>query len=274
MTTEIIIRLIAGVFLTLCNAFFVTIEFALTRLPQYDLEKLKKTKGLERAVEMLDKLEIYLTGCQLGITLSSILLGIVSEPAVTKLIKPLVTFIGISASSVPIVSIVIAVIIINFFHKVFGEQTPTYLGVERPKQVARYCAEPHYWWTKIMYPIIYAGDGAAKALLRLFGVEMSRSWTKVETESEKNGELDYKAEDIRKKVFDILVEGKFSKDRRNEIIKTIEIGEKPVSDILIKIEDVVFLQNNVPFKDNFKTIRNNSYVRYPLFDNSKKILSE
>src|SRR6056297_3767638 len=152
MTAEIAIRLLSGLFLVLANAFFVSIEFALTRLRQFSKDEIKDDKGLERAWEMTKELEIYLTGCQLGISVTSILLGIVAEPAVTQVLRPVVGLFGIEGQALSAISIVVGIVIINLIHKIWGEQSPTYLGVERPRQVARYLAPGLYWWVKITYP--------------------------------------------------------------------------------------------------------------------------
>ncbi len=74
---EIALRLVGGIFLTGMNAFFVVTEFALTRLPQ--LDPADDPPGMQRARRITEELEIYLTGCQLGITMSSILLGVVAD---------------------------------------------------------------------------------------------------------------------------------------------------------------------------------------------------
>ena len=85
---EVGVRLLAGGALILANGFFVAIEFALTRVRQYSEAEFDEP-GLRRAWEMTDELEIYLTGCQVGITASSIAVGIVAEPALAALFEPL-----------------------------------------------------------------------------------------------------------------------------------------------------------------------------------------
>lgn len=122
----------------LANAFFVATEFALTRLRQYRQEEIQENSGLSRAWKMTERLEIYLTGCQVGITSTSILLGVIAEPAVTQLIELLIAGAEIGSFTTHGISIVLSVVLINFAHTIWGEQTPTYLGVEKAKTVARY----------------------------------------------------------------------------------------------------------------------------------------
>jgi Hemolysins and related proteins containing CBS domains len=155
---ELTLRLVGGVLLILANGFFVAIEFALTRVRQYP-ESEFDVPGLRRAWAMTQDLEIYLTSCQVGISATSIAVGIVAEPALTSLIDPvfertLLTSIGAGG--------ILAFVIINLLHLTHGEQTPTYLGVERTKFVARYGATPLYWFAKLLYPVIVLGDSVAK----------------------------------------------------------------------------------------------------------------
>ena len=258
MTAEIAIRLLSGLFLVLANAFFVSIEFALTRLRQFSKDEIKDDKGLERAWEMTKELEIYLTGCQLGISVTSILLGIVAEPAVTQVLRPVVGIFGIEGQALSAISIVVGIVIINLIHKIWGEQSPTYLGVERPRQVARYLAPGLYWWVKITYPFILLGDGLAKQTLRLFNVEMTRSW--VEEESS--------PADIKGKIGELLKSGGLSEDRRDEVVKALEIDEIPVREIMVPREDIISLSSLNDISENLNVIRSHMQSRYPLIGES------
>ncbi len=136
MTVDIAVRLAAGFGLVLVNAFFVTTEFALTRIRQLPAEDFEGSRNLRRAWEMTERLEIYLTGCQLGISVSSILLGVIAEPAFTALLEPLFGAVDWSAGTRHVVAVTLAVVLMNLIHKIWGEQAPTYLGVERPREVS------------------------------------------------------------------------------------------------------------------------------------------
>lgn len=267
MDTEVVLRLIAGVLLILANAFFVTTEFALTRIRQLPAEEFQGSRNLRRAWEMTERLEIYLTGCQLGITASSILLGVIAEPAITALLEPLFGAIDWSAATRHTVSVVVAIAIMNLVHKIWGEQAPTYLGVERPKQVAETFAPGLYWWTKIMYPVIIAGDGLAKSTLRLFGVEITRSWTEDEGG---DGEMDATDAPIegrfaaRQEMLKLLgrVEG-LAPDRRDEVVAALDIGDRPIAEIMVERDDIVALRDD-DVGVLAQLVRENPHTRFPL----------
>jgi len=261
-SVELILRLAGGVLLTGTNAFFVVAEFALTRLPQMDPSD--DGPGLSRARRMTNELEIYLTGCQLGITTSSILLGVVAEPAFTIVLRPLFEGLGMSMSVTQGISVVVAVVLINLIHKIWGEQTPTYLGVERPRQVARYTAAPLDWWIKITYPFIMAGDGLAKATLGTFGVEVKRSWTDAETEDnpEESSFDDIGA--VRRRIGEILARADLSRERQVEVLRTLEIEQVPARDIMVPREEIVALDAAEELATALERMRTHPHDRYPL----------
>lgn len=269
MNTDIALRLLAGVFLILANAFFVATEFALTRIRQFSAEQFETSRSLRRAWRMTERLEIYLTGCQLGITASSILLGVIAEPAITALLEPLFGITDWAAGTRHLVSVIVAIALMNLVHKIWGEQAPTYLGVERPKQVVAYLSGALYWWTKVMYPVIIAGDSLAKGTLRLFGVEITRSWT---TEEGADGDGDGPIEGrfaARQEMLRLLgrIEG-LQPDRRDEIVAALEIGDRPVGEIMVQREDVVALHADDGVDALTECVRDHPHTRFPLTGDS------
>lgn len=263
----LVARLIGGLCLLLMNGFFVTTEFAMTRIRQFPEDEFRDGGGLERAWEMTERLEIYLSGCQVGITIASVGLGIVAEPAVAALVDGAFTALGISPSIRPrghaAVSVVVAFTIINLAHVIIGEQAPTYFGVERTKLAAKYGAAPLYYWTLLMSPVISFADWAAKGLLGLFGVTMTRAWTEAE-EGEELGRGE-----LREEMGRVLSQGELPEERRREVINALEIGNRPVSEIVIPRDEMVSLSTEDSVEENLQKIRENpQYVRFPLVGES------
>lgn len=228
---ELFLRLFTGLFLILANGFFAAIGFALTRVRQYPRSEFDVT-GLRRAWTMTRDLEIYLTSCQVGITATSFAVGIVAEPALAALIEPffentLVASIGSGG--------IVGFIIINLLHLTHGEQTPTYLGVERTKFLARYGATPLYWFAKAISPVIVIGDSVAKWTLRLFGVVTTGAW--LETEVDR---VESRAE-LRRRIDTLLSRGDLSNERREEILNAFTVGKLPVSEVMTDRDDIVSL---------------------------------
>ncbi|GGM48981.1 CNNM domain-containing protein [Haloarcula argentinensis] len=258
-------RLLGGVALLLGNSFFVTTEFAMTRVRQFEeAEFLGNGRGLERAWNMTERLEIFLTGCQVGITICSVGLGVVAEPAITAVLRPLLGAVGVAGSGHTTLSVLLALVVVNLTHVIVGEQAPTYLGIERAKFVAGYGSGPLYVWTKLMYPAIIAADWVAKTLLGLFGVEIARSWTESETE----GDLATTRAELRSEMGDSLSRVGISEERRSEVINALDIGAKPVSEIMVARSDIVALSTTDDFETNMDRIDGMPYVRFPLIEGS------
>lgn len=265
-TLELTVRLVAGVLLTLANGFFVATEFALTRIPQFDKEEFQASAGLRRAWKITERLEIYLTGCQLGITTTSILLGIVAEPAVTALIGPVVGLLGIAPGTTSVISVVLAVVVINLIHKIWGEQAPTYLGVEKPKAVAQVTAPVLHVWTLLTYPFILLGDGLAKRTLGLFGVTISRSWTEAEAEGEE-AEVGSRTE-LTRKIASLLRAQDVPDDRREEVLRALQIGSLPVQEIMVPREEIIALSTTNTLEENLQIATDHMLSRFPLVEGS------
>lgn len=258
---ELVLRLLAGVALLLSNGLFVTTEFALTRVRQFPEAEFRED-GLDRAWEMTERLEIYLSGCQLGITISSIGLGVVGEPAVAALLDPLIRELGFAApgqAGHTTASVIIAFAIINLLHVIIGEQAPTYLGIERTKFVARYGGPVLYYWTKLMSPVIVLADRVAKWLLGLFGVSISRSWTEGEVE----GPPDTRGE-LRRRMGDALSNVGVSADRREEVLAALDIGEMRVADVMVDREEIVYVSTETDLETNLDRMGATPHTRFPL----------
>jgi CBS domain containing-hemolysin-like protein len=267
--------LLAGVGLLLGNAFFVVTEFAMTRVRQFDESEFTGNRGLERAWEMTEELEIYLSSCQVGITICSVGLGFVAEPALAAILDPAIKATGLGGllggggeGSHTALAVVLALVVINLLHIVIGEQAPTYLGVERSKTVCKYCAYPLYLWATVMKPVILVADRIAKGLLRVFGVTIERSWADEEMEDEDGEFTASNRADARRQMGERLSGLGLTGERKEEVLAAIDIDRMTVFDVMVPAEDVVALRADAPFEENFRTMQEASLSRFPLVGDS------
>jgi len=251
---EIGLRVAAGVALILINAYFVAVEFALTRLRQYPESEID-TPGLRRAWEMTDDLEFYLTTCQVWISGTSIALGIVAEPGLAALFAPLFENTALASAGA---GSLLGFFVINMVHLTHGEQTPTYLGVERSKQVAGYGARPLYWFAWLISPLIKVGDWVAKATLGLFGVEMTGAWTETEEEV-----IESRAQ-LRNRLGSMMEEVELPEERREEVLNALAVGERAVSEVTTPADEIVSLSTSASVEENLDRIRDTPHSRFPL----------
>lgn len=264
MAAALALRILAGGLLVLSNGFFVTTEFALTRIRQFERDQVRGP-GLDLAWRMTERLELYLSGCQLGITVSSVGLGVVAEPALAEALHPILVAVGLAPQTPAghgLLAAGLGLAIINLAHVVLGEQAPTYLGIERARWVARWGARPLYWWTKATWPVIVVADRIAKGLLGLFGVTITRSWT--EAEEEEEAEVPATRGELRSRMGAALRRMGVPSDRRDEVLSAFEIGETPVRDIMVPRDEIVALRAGDDVRANLQRVREHPHVRFPL----------
>jgi CBS domain containing-hemolysin-like protein len=152
------------------NGVFVAAEFALVRSRRSRVEQLasEDARGATAVLEQLDRIDEYLSACQLGITMASIGIGFLGEPAVAELIKPV--FGGISHGVAVAISVAIAYALVTSLHVVVGEQAPKLYAISRPEDSARALAAPLRWFRRISAPFTVALTWMANRVARVFGV--------------------------------------------------------------------------------------------------------
>jgi len=270
VTTATIGRLIAGLALLFGNGYFVTIEFAMTRVRQFTESEFQGSRGLERAWEMTERLEIYLSGCQLGITICSVGLGVVAEPALAAVIDPAITAAGLedvaggSSGGHTALAAITALGIINLFHLTVGEQAPTYLGIERTKTIAKYGAPILYWWTTLLSPVIRLADWTAKALLSLLGVEITRSWAEEDIEDE--GERPQSRGELISQMGSTLANSGLPEERRREVMNAVAIDQIDAENIMVDRDQIVPLSTTDDADANLAVIEQTPLTRYPVVE--------
>jgi len=161
------------VLLIAANAFFVAAEFALISARRDRLEALAE-QGKRSAVTVIragENLSVMLAGAQLGITVGSIVLGRVGEPAVAHLLGPLFALFGVSPALLHTVSFIVAITIVVILHVLLGEMVPKNIALAGPEKAAMLLVPPYLLWVKVTRPIIAVYDWCAKLIVRALGVE-------------------------------------------------------------------------------------------------------
>lgn len=165
--------LVAAIVLLLLNGFFVAGEFAMIASRRTKIEGLAANGDLRGrlALKSIRELSIMLAGAQLGITIASLALGYVAEPAVAHLIESGLHSISIPEEASHTIAFVIALSIVSFFHMVVGEMAPKNIAISNPEKAALRLVIPFRLFTNLFRPILWLLNGAANGLLRLVGVE-------------------------------------------------------------------------------------------------------
>ena len=152
------------------NGFFVAAEFALVRTRRGKIEQLAEEgeSGAVAVVEQLDKIDESLSACQVGITMASIGIGFLGEPALATLLEPV--FGGLSHGVAVALSFAIAFAIVTALHISVGEQVPKMLAIARPERTARGVSRPLNWFRALSAPVTKGLSALSNAIVRLFGV--------------------------------------------------------------------------------------------------------
>lgn len=155
------------------NAYFVAAEFSYVAAWKgrlVDAGELGDTRAL-RALDVLGELSFMLSGAQLGITVSSLVLGFIAEPTLGKALQPVVGALGVSVSLQPAVALAVGFVLATVAQMVFGELAPKNLAIAKPEPVALALARSLWLYQRIAAPVIRFFDNSANRLLRMVGIE-------------------------------------------------------------------------------------------------------
>lgn len=250
------IALPAALVLVLVNGFFVGAEFAIVKIRGSRVEELLKSgrRGAASVKEVLAHLNEYLSAAQLGITLASLGLGWLGEPAFASLIRPLFGEPSwISEAAAHSISIGLAFFVITFLHIVVGEQAPKSLAIEKPDLCALLIAPPMIWFYKASYPAIWLLNNAALGILKLFGI------------TPRSGEdMAHSEEELRFLMAESARSGILTTGEKDLLDKVFRFSDRTARQILVPAADVVLLSLSRPLDENVAKAKAEGYTRYPL----------
>ena len=172
--------------LVLLNGFFVAVEFAMVKVRSTRIDTLLQ-EGNTRAKyakRLVDNLDAYLSACQLGITLASLGLGWIGEPAIARLIEPFMMDLGLPEAVIHTVAFAIAFSIITALHIILGELAPKSLAIQKADVVTIWASVPLIAFYKLMYPVIWVLNSIANWILRLVGIQVVGEHEAAHTEEE------------------------------------------------------------------------------------------
>lgn len=247
-----------AVMLVVLNGFFVAAEFGLVRLRPTRIRAIAKTKGWQGRMlaKVHAKLDAYLSACQLGITLASLGLGWIGEPAFAELIAPALSLIGIrSPELVHSIAFLIAFSVISFLHIVAGELAPKSLAIRSPEKTGLISAAPLYCFYILMYPAIRLLNDSANLTLRLFGIKQVQGH-----------EPYYTAEELKLILRGNRQSEKFTQDEWNVLASTLDFSELQVSDLMRPMNELDALYAKKSLTENLRAVCEKHFSRYPYFD--------
>ena len=253
-----VLMLALVVFLVLLNGFFVAAEFAIVKVRSTQLAgRVKKgDHRAKRAQHIVDHLDAYLSATQLGITLASLGLGWIGEPAVAHLIEgPLLGMGVVSPAVVHTLAFTIAFSIITMMHIIAGELAPKSLAIQRPERVTLLVARPLHIFYLVFKPFIWVLQGMANALLRLFGIKPVSESEMVQSE-----------EELRLLMAEAGAKRAVAKRRADVILRVFQLKDLTARDVMTPRTRMTVLDLSKGYDENLLLAEDAGYTRFPLID--------
>lgn len=253
------ISLILVLFFLLMNAFFVIAEFAMVRVrpSQIEMAQAEGKRGAKAAARVTSNVNAYLSACQLGITLASLALGWLGEPAFSALIRPLFEPLGMPEAAIEAIAIAIGYLLLTTLHVVAGELIPKSFAIFATEKWALRTATPLYWFYRITFPVMWLFNSITNGVVRLTGHNPG------------NEHEAYTDEEI-KILIDESTENGLIDPAQNEYVDNIlDIGDKDAETIMTPRTDMVCLDVEESMEENLRHIRNYKFTRYPVCRGNK-----
>ncbi|MDO4182677.1 MAG: hemolysin family protein [Coriobacteriia bacterium] len=253
------LSLLLVVFFLAMNAFFVIAEFACVRVrkSQIDLAYEQGKRGAKNAKRVVENVNAYLAACQLGITLASLAIGWLGEPAFAELLRPLFNLVGMPEGLVVALSTAFGFALMTLFHVVVGEQIPKCLALFNTEAYALGTSTPLRWFYRITYPIMVVFTAITNGAVRLMGYDPTK-----ESEAYSDDEI--------KLLIDESTESGLIGEEENEYVDNIfDLGDRDAESIMTPRTDLVCLDLEKSLEENRAVMLQYRYTRYPVCRGNK-----
>ena len=255
----VVLSLFLVLFFLLMNAFFVAAEFSLVRVRKSQVEILvdEDRSGAKYTKLVADNVNAYLSACQLGITLASLALGWLGEPAVSQLIEGPLLAIGLPEAAIHGIAIAIGFVVITALHIVVGELIPKSLAIFSTERYALFTATPLVWFYRITYPIMWLFNSITNGVMKLLGHDIA------------NEHEVYTDEEIKLLIDESTESGLIDPEQNEYVDNIFDLGDKDAEAIMTPRTNVICLDLEDSLEENLALIMQYKYTRYPVCRGNK-----
>lgn len=259
-TALVIWNLLLVMILVLLNGFFVAAEFAMVKVRSTKIDTLLQAGNARAkyAKQIVDNLDAYLSACQLGITLASLGLGWIGEPAIARLLEPTLLELGLPETVIHTISFAVAFATITALHIVLGELAPKSLAIQRSDGVTMWTAVPLIGFYKLMFPAIWVLNNLANWILRLAGIQLAGEHEAAHTE-----------EEIRMLMNQSHQQGYIDQTELTYVDNIFDFAAQHVNAVMIPRTDMICLYAQDSFTVNLEKAILEQLTRYPVCDPDK-----
>ncbi|MCX5335618.1 MULTISPECIES: hemolysin family protein [unclassified Streptomyces] len=250
-----LLGLLAVFVLTAGTGYFVAQEFAYVSADRLALAREAEAgdRKAARALTVLERLSFMLSGAQLGITVTGLIVGFIAEPSVSALLEPALTGIGIPEGAVGGISVVLAFVLATVVQMVLGELAPKNLAIAVPERLAKSLAASTLAYLKVVGPLVRIFDGAANRLLRKAGIEPVE-------------ELHHGAtlEELGHLIGESHEQGELPKETAELIDHALEFSERTLDEVMVPRVDAVFVRKDATAAEAVDLIAKHGHSTYPV----------
>jgi CBS domain containing-hemolysin-like protein len=256
-----LLKLGAVALLVFANGFFVAAEFSLVSVRRTRIAELVEqgsipARAVQKAIQNPDRV---IAATQLGITLASLGLGWIGEPALSHLLHPIIELFPaeIESEVSHSLSAGVAFAIITFLHVVVGELAPKSIALQDPEKTSLVVANPTLWTERIFKPVIWALNGTGNLLLRLIGVQPASGH-----------ELAHSVEEL-KMLVTASAEGGVVEIEEGEMLHAIfDFGELLVRQVMIPRTEIIAIEADEPLENVIGVVTESLYTKFPVYDDN------
>lgn len=259
---KLILNLLLVFLLVLLNGVFVAAEFSLVKMRQSRLTQLvsegNRLAGI--ALKVNQRLDAYLSATQLGITLTSLGLGWIGEPAISELlVAPIMHSIGFTDERlISTISVAVGFCIITFLHIVLGELAPKSLAIQRTEGTALLLSAPLLWFYRIFLPVIWVLNASANRILKLVGIEPASE-----------AEAAHSEEEIRILMTESARSGVIDENEMKLMDNLFDFSDLRAREIMLPRTDMDVLFTNFTLEENLRIVNETKHSRYPVATDNK-----
>ncbi|WP_431040692.1 hemolysin family protein [Streptomyces sp. P1-3] len=258
-----VVQLLIGLLTLVVNAFFVGAEFSMISVRRSQIEP-HADRGDRRARSVLWGLEhvsALLAAAQLGITLCTLVLGIVAEPAMAHLLEPVFHAAHLPDGLIHPVAFVIALALATYLHMLFGEMVPKNVALAEPVRTALLLGPPLVGLSRALRPVIFGVNAFANGLLKLLRVEPK-------------GEVlaTFSDDELARMVADSSEAGLLDGRATERLREALELGRRPVRDVVLPVERVVSAPIGVTPEELERLSAESGFSRFPVVDDGGRII--
>ncbi|WP_172383605.1 hemolysin family protein [Streptomyces sp. MNP-20] len=258
-----VIQLLIGLATLVVNAFFVGAEFALISVRRSQIEP-HAEDGDRRAKSVLWGLQhvsVLMAAAQLGITLCTLVLGVVAEPAIAHLLEPLFDAVGVPHGLIHPISFVIALAVATYLHMLLGEMIPKNVALAEPVRSALLLGPPLVALARTLRPVVFTVNAFANGILKLLRVETKDEVAATFSDAE-----------LARMVQDSSDAGLIDDRAQERLHDALELGRRPVRDVVLPLERVVYARVGVTPEKLERLSADSGFSRFPVVDEGRRIV--